>query len=128
MRTGVLVPAEVTASQWALAEEAMAAFFPRRQFARGPVGIRTQLNGILHRLRTGCLWGEPPEQCGAPALVKDRQNSWVKRGFRAPLTHVLNASGGGTEAQREQLVPALEVTCGAAPGRSRNEFMPSQGP
>ncbi|MEU6391270.1 recombinase family protein [Streptomyces sp. NPDC046939] len=109
---GVLVPAEVTESQWGMVEEAMAAFFPRRQFVRGVVDLRTQLNGILHRLRTGCLWDEVPAEFGPPLALKDRQNTWFKRGFWAPLMQALNARGGGTAARRERLVPALEVVCG----------------
>ncbi|MET9495046.1 transposase [Streptomyces sp. NPDC006552] len=109
LQTGVLVPDDVTEARWEVVEEAMAAFFPRRQFVRGSVDIRTQLNGILHRLRTGCLWDELPARYGPHGQIKDRQNSWFKRGFWPPLMDVLNARGGGSEARREESVPALEV-------------------
>ncbi|MFB6549853.1 transposase [Streptomyces sp. NPDC056405] len=55
----------------------------RRQFVRGAVDIRTQLNGALHRLRTGCLWDELPECHGPWQLAKERQNTWFRKGLGA---------------------------------------------
>ncbi|MES5822009.1 recombinase family protein [Streptomyces sp. RG80] len=52
-RTGTPVPAEVPERAWPAVEELMTAYFRRRQFARVAVDVRTQVNGILHRLRTG---------------------------------------------------------------------------
>ncbi|MFE4683234.1 recombinase family protein [Streptomyces sp. NPDC056721] len=109
-RTGVLVPEEVPDSRWPAVEELMTSFFRRRQFARGVVDIRTQVNGILHRLRTGCLWDELPERYGAWALVKDRQNTWFKKGFWPLLVDHLNLAGGGTRVRRERQVPPLDIT------------------
>jgi DNA invertase Pin-like site-specific DNA recombinase/transposase len=109
-RTGTPVPAEVCESEWAAVEDLMRDFFGYRPFVRGAVDLRTQLNGILHRLRTGCLWDELPENYGPWASVKDRQNAWFGRGFWPVLTHHLNCLGGGTPVQRELRVPPFEVT------------------
>ncbi|MFE3856177.1 recombinase family protein [Streptomyces griseorubiginosus] len=112
-RTGTPVPAAVGESEWAAVEKLMVEFFGRRPYVRGAVGLPTQLNGILHRLRTGCLWDELPECYGPWAAVKDRQNSWFRKGFWLVLTCHLNRRGGGTPVQRELRVPPLEVTSGA---------------
>ncbi|WP_406111309.1 transposase [Streptomyces sp. NBC_01003] len=97
-------------ARWPAVEEVMRSFFPRPQFARGAVCIRTQLNGILHRLRTGCLWDELPERYGSWQLVKDRQNTWFKKGFWPVLVEHLNSAGGGTRVRREVQVPPLDIT------------------
>ncbi|MFE1755964.1 transposase, partial [Streptomyces anandii] len=99
--TGTLVPAEVPELDWAGVEELMAAHFTRRQFVRGAVDIRTQLNGALHRLRTGCLWDELPERYGPWQLAKDRQNTWFTKGFWPVLMPELVRRGGATPVQRE---------------------------
>lgn len=109
-RTGVPVPEEVTEARWPAVEEVMKSFFRRRQFARGTVDVRTQVNGILHRLRTGCLWDELPDRYGTWALAKDRQNTWFKKGFWPLLVEHLNAAGGGAPVRRERQVPPLDIT------------------
>lgn len=109
-RTGTPVPAAVGEPEWATVEELMHDFFGYRPFVRGAIDLRTQLNGILHRLRTGCLWDELPERYGPWAAVKDRQNAWFRRGFWSVLMHRLNRFGGGTAVQREVRVPPLDVT------------------
>ncbi len=114
-QTGTLVPDEVAKSEWPAIDELMVAYFRRRQFVRGGVDIRTQVNGILHRLRTGCLWDQLPEQYGPWALAKDKQNTWFKKGFWPVLVNYLNLRGGGTPVQRELLVPPLDITAHIAP-------------
>lgn len=109
-RTGTLVPSEVLELEWPAVEELMATYFRRRQFARGAVDIRTQVNGALHRLRSGCLWDQLPEPYGPWALAKDRQNTWFAKGFWPVLVNHLNLRGGGTPVQREPLVPPFEIT------------------
>jgi DNA invertase Pin-like site-specific DNA recombinase len=120
-RTGTPVPADVPESVWPAVEELMAAHFQRRQFARGAVDVRTQVNGILHRLRTGCLWDELPEQYGPWALAKDRQNTWFNKGFWPVLVNHLNLRGGSTPVQREPLVPPLDVVTGIARAGAEGE-------
>ncbi|MFJ8110256.1 transposase [Streptomyces sp. NPDC096132] len=71
--TGTLVPADVLESVWPVVEELMTAYFRRRQFARGAVDVRTQLNGILHRLRTGCLWDVPPLEVARDNTAVDQR-------------------------------------------------------
>lgn len=110
VRTGTPVPAAVGELEWPAVEALMWDFFGHRPFVRGAVDVRTQLNGILHRLRTGCLWDELPERYGPWASVKDRQNAWFRRAFWPELTHHLNGLGGGTPVQRELRVPPFEVT------------------
>ncbi|WP_258314892.1 transposase [Streptomyces sp. Act143] len=112
-RTGTLVPAEVPERAWSAVEELMATYFQRRQFARGAVDVRTQLDGILHRLRSGCLWDELPARYGPWALAKDRQNTWFEKGFWPVLVHHLNFRGEGAPVRREALVPPLRITLGA---------------
>ncbi|WP_406132435.1 recombinase family protein [Streptomyces anthocyanicus] len=109
-RTGTPVPARVAASEWPVVEELMTTYFACRQFARGTVDIRTQLNGALHRLRTGCLWGELPEGYGPWQLAKERQNAWFRKGFWPVLVEGLNRRGAATPVRREPQVPPLEVT------------------
>ncbi|MGQ4385037.1 recombinase family protein [Streptomyces sp. SAS_270] len=108
-RTGMLVPAEVPEPKWPAVEELMTSFFPRQQFARGAVEVRTQVNGVLFRLRNGCLWSGLPERYGPWALVKDRQNTWFKKGFWHVLVEHLNSAGGGAPVKREPQVPPLEI-------------------
>ncbi|MBE8474004.1 recombinase family protein [Streptomyces justiciae] len=114
-RTGTPVPAEVPAHSWGAVEELMAASLRRRQFARGAVDVRTQVNGILYRLRTGCLWDELPARYGPWALAKDRQNTWFKKGFWPVLVNHLNSTGVSSPVRRERLVPPLHVTTGVGP-------------
>lgn len=109
-RTGTPVPAAVTESEWSVVEELMAAYFARRQFARGAVDIRTQLNGALHRLRAGCLWDELPEGYGPWQLAKERQNTWFRKGFWSVLMEELNRRGEATPVRCEPQAPPLEVT------------------
>ncbi|MET8080234.1 transposase [Streptomyces sp. NPDC005303] len=109
-RTGTPVPAAVFESEWDAVEELVGDFFGYRPFVRGAVDLRTQLNGILHRLRTGCLWDELPERYGPWAAVKDRQNAWFRRGFWPTLMLRLNRLGGGTPVRRELRVPPLQVS------------------
>lgn len=113
-RTATPVPDEVPETEWPAVEELMAAYFPRAQFARGPVDVRTQVNGILHRLRTGCLWDELPERYGPWALAKDRQNTWFMKGFWPVLVHHLVVRGGSTPIRCESHVPPLLVTVNEA--------------
>ncbi|MEU5314489.1 transposase [Streptomyces sp. NPDC021562] len=120
-RTGTPVPAEVPEPLWPLVEELMTAHFRGRQFARGVVDVRTQVNGILHRLRTGCLWDELPARYGPWALAKDRQNTWFKKGFWPVLVRHLNLAGGSAPVRREPCVPPLEVMVGAPGGRAERE-------
>ncbi|MER6079368.1 transposase [Streptomyces sp. NPDC001833] len=112
------VPAEVPESVWPAVEELMTAHFRCRQFARGTVDVRTQVNGILHRLRTGCLWDELPARYGSWTLAKDRQNTWFKKGFWPVLVNHLNLLGGSSPVRRESLVPPFEVVVGIAGGAS----------
>lgn len=119
-RTGTPAPAEVPESLWPVVEELMAAHFPRRQFSRGAVDVRTQLNGILHRLRTGCLWDELPARYGPWTLAKDRQNTWFKKGFWPVLVRHLNLAGASAPVRREPHVPPLDVMVGAM-GRAERE-------
>ncbi|MFF4834565.1 transposase [Streptomyces sp. NPDC001315] len=116
-RTGTLVPAEVPESAWPAVEQLMTDFFQRRQFARGAVDVRTQVNGVLHLLRTGCLWDELPERYGPWALAKDRQNTWFKKGFWPVLVSHLNAAGGGTPVEHEARAPLLQITRGSRRSR-----------
>ncbi|MEU0948728.1 recombinase family protein [Streptomyces canus] len=109
-RTGTPVPAAVAESEWEAVEELVHEFFGYRPFVRGTVDLRTQLNGILHRLRTGCLWDELPGRYGSWAAAKDRQNTWFGRGFWPTLMHCLNQLGRGTAVRREVRVPPLRVT------------------
>jgi transposase len=109
-RTGTPVPAEVPERAWPAVEELMTAYFRRRQFARVAVDVRTQMNGILHRLRTGCLWDELPARYGPWALAKDRQNTWFKKGFWPVLVSHLNSRGESSPVRREPLVPPLRIT------------------
>ncbi|MEV7886069.1 transposase [Streptomyces sp. NPDC002817] len=111
-RTGTPVPAEVPEQAWPVVEELMTAYFRRRRFARGAVDVRTQVNGILHRLRTGCLWDGLPARFGPWALAKDRQNAWFKKGFWSVLMSHLNSWGQSSPVRRELLVPSLRVTAG----------------
>ncbi|MFF5497989.1 transposase [Streptomyces aquilus] len=115
VRTGTPVPTEVPAHSWHSVEELMAAHFCRRQFARGAVDVRTQVNGILYRLRTGCLWDELPARYGPWALAKDRQNTWFKKGFWPVLVNHLNSRGASSPVRRERLVPPLHVAAGVGP-------------
>ncbi|WP_234533450.1 recombinase family protein [Streptomyces shenzhenensis] len=119
VRTETPVPAEVTESVWPAVEELMATHFRCRQFARGAVDVRTQVNGILHRLRTGCLWRELPTRYGPWTLAKDRQNTWFKKGFWPVLVHHLNLLGDSAPVQREPLVPPFEVIVGITGRPSR---------
>ncbi|KUN21479.1 hypothetical protein AQJ23_31680 [Streptomyces antibioticus] len=111
-RTGTPVPAEVPEQSWNAVEELMADCFRRRQFARGEADVRTQVNGVLYRLRTGCLWDELPARYGPWALAKDRQNTWFKKGFWPVLVNHLNSWGVSSPVRRERLVPPLHVTAG----------------
>lgn len=115
VRTGTPVPAEVPEQAWPAVEELMVAYFGRRRFARGTPDVRTQVNGILHRLRTGCLWDELPARYGPWAPAKDRQNSWFKKGFWPVLMNHLNSRGVSSPVRREPLVPPLHVTAGVTP-------------
>ncbi|WP_189268020.1 transposase [Streptomyces fuscichromogenes] len=119
VRTGTPVPAEVTESVWPAVEELTTTHFQRRQFARGTVDVRTQVNGILCRLRTGCLWAELPARYGPWALAKDRQNTWFKKGFWPVLVNHLNLLGDSVPIRREPFVPSFEVLVGVTGGLSR---------
>lgn len=120
-RTGVMVPAEVSESEWPAVEEVVSAYFARPQFVRGAVDVRTQLNGALHRLRTGCLWDQLPERYGPWQAVKERQNNWFKRGFWPVLMETLNRGGAATPIMREPHVPPLKITASIALGRSKHD-------
>ncbi|MGV9284178.1 recombinase family protein [Streptomyces sp. NPDC003730] len=109
-QTGTPVPASVAESEWPVIEELMTGYFARRQFARGAVDVRTQLNGALHRLRTGCLWDELPTGHGPWQLAKERRNTWFKKGFWPVLMEELNRRGQATPARCEPQAPPLEVT------------------
>ncbi|MCX5333538.1 recombinase family protein [Streptomyces sp. NBC_00140] len=111
-RTGTPVPAEVPEQAWPAVEELVRDYFRRRQFARGAVDVRTQVNGILYRLRTGCLWDELPARFGPWALAKDRQNTWFTKGFWPVLMDHLNSRGQSSPVRRELLAPPLRVTAG----------------
>ncbi|MFE1095902.1 recombinase family protein [Streptomyces smyrnaeus] len=108
--TGTPVPAEVPEEAWPAVEELMTDFFGRRQFTKGAYDIRTQVNGALHRLRTGGLWDELPERYGPWVSVKERQNAWFKKGFWPVLVTHLNFAGGGTPVEREPQLPPLRIT------------------
>ncbi|MFI7344718.1 recombinase family protein [Streptomyces sp. NPDC049936] len=118
-REGVMVPAEVSESEWAAVEEVVAAYFARPQFVRGAVDVRTQLNGALHRLRTGCLWDQLPERYGPWQAVKERQNNWFKKGFWPVLMENLNRGGTATPVRREPHVPPLKITASIVDGLSK---------
>ncbi|WP_399885951.1 transposase [Streptomyces sp. BBFR51] len=120
-RTGTPIPAAVAESEWPVVEELMTAYFARRQFVRGAVDVRTQLNGALHRLRTGCLWDELPECYGTWQLAKERQNTWFKKGFWAVLMDELNRRGETTPVRCEPQAPPLEVTGAIAPGTFKHD-------
>ena len=126
VRTGTPVPAEVAESVWPAVEELMTAHFPCRQFARGAVGVRTQVNGILYRLRAGCLWVELPERYGPWTLAKDRQNTWFKKGFWPGLVTHLNPLGGSVSVpvRCEPLVPPFEVTVGITGAKCPSPHLP----
>ncbi|MGW7567268.1 recombinase family protein [Streptomyces tendae] len=109
-QTGTPVPAAVAESEWPVIEKLMTGYFARRQFARGAVDVRTQLNGALHRLRTGCLWDELPACHGPWQLAKERQNTWFKKGFWPVLMEELNRHGRATPVRCEPQAPPLEVT------------------
>ncbi|MEU1045768.1 transposase [Streptomyces sp. NPDC005897] len=93
-----------------MVEELMTSYFACRQFARGVVDIRTRLNGALHRLRTGCLWDELPEEHGPWQIAKERQNTWFRKGFWPVLMEELNRRGEATPVRCEPQAPPLEVT------------------
>ena len=97
----------------------VAAYFARPQFVRGAVDVRTQLNGALHRLRTGCLWDQLPEYYGPWQAVKERQNNWFKKGFWPVLMETLNGGGTATPVRREPHVPPLKITASIVDGRSK---------
>lgn len=109
-RTGTPVPVTVAESEWPVVEELMVSCFARRQFARGTVDTRTQLNGALHRLRTGCLRDEFPEGYGPWQLAEERQNSWFRTGFWPVLMEELNRRGVATPVRCEPQAPPFEVT------------------
>lgn len=120
-RTGTPVPAEVSERAWPAVEELMTAYFRRRQFARVAVDVRTQVNGILHRLRTGCLWDELPARYGPWTLAKDRQNTWFKKGFWPVLVGHLNSRGESSPVRREPLVPPLRITAAVVPDPAQRD-------
>ncbi|MGY5060435.1 recombinase family protein [Streptomyces sp. 900105755] len=124
VQTRTPVPAAVAESVWPAVEELMAAHFPCRQFARGTVGVRTQVNGILYRLRAGCLWVELPARYGPWTLAKDRQNTWFKKGFWPVLVNRLNLLGDSLPVQRQPLVPPFEVTVGITGAKCPGPYRP----
>ena len=60
---------------WLELEPIVECFYPRAQTGRPRADLRRVLNGIIHRLRSGCQWNYLPDRFGASSTV----HGWFQR-------------------------------------------------
>ncbi|KUO15094.1 recombinase family protein [Streptomyces dysideae] len=107
-RTGTLVPPDPTDSQWDRIEELLRSRYPAHHF-RSPLNLRAACTGMLHRLRTGILWRDLPEQFGDSRKVRCRQRTWLADGVWADMVKILNEEGESTPVLGYEAAPALVI-------------------
>lgn len=66
---------EVPDDLWLELEPIVECFYPRARTGRPRADLRRVLNGIIHRLRSGCQWNYLPERFGASSTV----HGWFQR-------------------------------------------------
>src|SRR4051812_41194727 len=65
---------------WAIITPVLAELDPPHRGHRGRVDQRKALDGVIHRLRSGCQWNHLPEEFGDDASVHRTFQRWVERG------------------------------------------------
>jgi transposase len=60
---------------WEEIEPILDCFYPPARTGRPRADLRLVLDGIIHRLRSGCRWSQLPERFGAPSTV----HGWFQR-------------------------------------------------
>jgi transposase len=60
---------------WEEVEPIIDCFYPRARTGRPRADLRVVLDGIIHRLRSGCQWSQLPERFGACSTV----HGWFQR-------------------------------------------------
>ncbi|MFF4274662.1 recombinase family protein [Streptomyces sp. NPDC001536] len=106
--TGTLVPPDPEDSQWARIEELLRSTYGAHHF-RSSLDLRSALEGMLHRLRTGILWRDLPERFGAPGKVRPRQRAWLVDGVWTEIVELLNREGEGTPVLSHETAPELSI-------------------
>ncbi len=66
---------EVPDDLWEEIEPILDCFYPRARTGRPRADLRLVLDGIIHRLRSGCQWNYLPERFGASSTV----HGWFQR-------------------------------------------------
>jgi putative transposase len=65
---------------WVQVEAVLLRLDPPRSKGRKRVDPRPVLNGIIHRLRTGCQWNQVPERFGDDSTLHRTFQRWVNCG------------------------------------------------
>lgn len=60
---------EVPDGLWDILDSILQETYPRKATGRPPVELRPVINGIIHRMRSGCQWNELPEQFGSDRTI-----------------------------------------------------------
>jgi putative transposase len=91
---------EVPDELWAEIEDVLRELDPPKPTGRPRMDQRTALNGMIHRLRSGCQWNHLPERFGSDSSVHRTFQRWVSKGvFRAVWALLIVRCGelGGVE-------------------------------
>ncbi|MGH2745354.1 MAG: IS5 family transposase [Gammaproteobacteria bacterium] len=60
---------------WERIEPILARHYPPAKTGRPSADLRLMLDGIIHRMRSGCQWNQMPERCGPSSTLHD----WFQR-------------------------------------------------
>lgn len=108
LRTGTPVPPDPTDCQWARIEELLRSRYPAHHF-RSRLNLRAACAGMLHRLRTGILWRDLPEQFGDSRKVRCRQRTWLADGVWADIVKLLGDAWESTPVLSYEAAPAMVI-------------------
>src|SRR6195256_4259526 len=72
---------------------------PRDVRGKDRADDRRVISGIVHVLKSGCLWCDRPPDYGPPTTIYNRFVRWAERGVWERLFRELAARGRSTETQ-----------------------------
>jgi putative transposase len=71
---------EIPDGLWARIQPILAHHYPRARTGRPRADLRLMLDGIIHRMRSGCQWNQMPERFGPSSTLHDWFQRFVKDG------------------------------------------------
>ncbi len=66
---------------WEIIEEILDREYPKHPQDRKRVSLRPVLDGVLHKLRTGCQWNRIPKEYGDDSTIHRHFTAWCELGI-----------------------------------------------